>query len=137
MEVDYYSKYLKYKSKYLELKAQLGGKCDDFNWFRCNDLDICQAEKSSAISGDCNYFKKKTKCDTEGCDHEKINHNVKKGQYTSCTGKITVNNKEKKCQCKSYTQSLKCSNCDTLFNNHKYTKYIECPKKKDWSWGGD
>ncbi len=25
MEVDYYSKYLKYKSKYLELKAQLGG----------------------------------------------------------------------------------------------------------------
>ncbi len=28
MEVDYYSKYLKYKSKYLELKAQLGsGSC--------------------------------------------------------------------------------------------------------------
>ena len=27
MKVDYYSKYLKYKSKYLELKTQIGGDC--------------------------------------------------------------------------------------------------------------
>ncbi len=28
MEVDYYSKYLKYKSKYTELKKQIGGDCN-------------------------------------------------------------------------------------------------------------
>jgi hypothetical protein len=68
MEVDYYSKYLKYKKKYTELKKQLGGavirgvKCRDKNVVTCGatpgchwDFEIGKARKT----GSC----KKNECD--------------------------------------------------------------------------
>jgi len=42
MEVDYYSKYLKYKSKYIELKKKLGG-----------GLGSCQSIKKDGSDCDC------------------------------------------------------------------------------------
>jgi hypothetical protein len=39
--MSYYEKYLKYKNKYLQLKAQLGGECDVLEKFNCNKKDEC------------------------------------------------------------------------------------------------
>ncbi len=63
MEVDYYSKYLKYKSKYLELKAQLGsgvGKCKTCS---CRSF---QGRVDPKLSDD---LKAKLVCKTYGCSH--------------------------------------------------------------------
>ena len=54
MEVDYYSKYLKYKSKYTELKKQSGGgKCNSkmFN----NGREIIKADGTTQMC-DCLAF---------------------------------------------------------------------------------
>lgn len=43
MEVDYYSKYLKYKSKYLELKKQMGrSKCS--GWVTKSECKYCDKD---------------------------------------------------------------------------------------------
>ena len=49
MEVDYYSKYLKYKAKYLELKAQLGA----------GGSIGCHKEKTICKNKDCGIACKK------------------------------------------------------------------------------
>ena len=55
--MDYYQKYLKYKTKYLELKKQLGGKC---NKCRCpNSFSTREQNKSPPeLCGSCNHSKK-------------------------------------------------------------------------------
>jgi len=64
--MDYYQKYLKYKTKYLELKAQLGGvggKCDmckEYNNNKCPKLR-CTMCKDNNKKTDCNTCKKE-KC---------------------------------------------------------------------------
>ncbi len=56
MEVDYYSKYLKYKSKYLELKEQIGG----------GSCTLCN----------CSSFKGKgLECNRNSCQHGRRFHN--------------------------------------------------------------
>jgi hypothetical protein len=64
MEVDYYSKYLKYKSKYLELLAQIGGR------------KKCQKDIRTCV-GDCS----KCKCISFGpkcCKHSRNLHYINK-----------------------------------------------------------
>jgi len=40
--MDYYQKYLKYKTKYLELKAQLGGVGGKKTCMKCKTTDPCK-----------------------------------------------------------------------------------------------
>ncbi len=48
MEVDYYSKYLKYKEKYLKLKAQLGGVDDGY--IKCfGDVAYCHEKNIECL----------------------------------------------------------------------------------------
>jgi hypothetical protein len=83
MEVDYYSKYLKYKSKYLELKKQMGGgKCtglsfnkdniECINHYKLTDLTSCN------IACKCTEFVLKTDTDTTNicntCGHLETKH---------------------------------------------------------------
>ncbi len=122
MEVDYYSKYLKYKSKYLELKAQLGGEgeCDTLKKILCDDIFSC---KGGSISGECFQFISKSTCDTPGCNHHESEHKYTK-QTRERTYCVTQN-----CNCKSFIQSLICVECNTPLNNHnKYQLYITCSK---------
>jgi hypothetical protein len=125
MEVDYYSKYLKYKSKYLELKKQMGGKPErcisGIKEYKCNDVNSC---RGTGIWNDCIGFIRKTKCDTKGCDHEQTKHKYSDDKgYTKCN--------EKGCKCKSYIQSVLCAreNCNEPVNEHKYYGYYNCPKQ--------
>jgi hypothetical protein len=74
MEIDYYSKYLKYKSKYLELKKQMGGG-------RCNGW---------VTKTQCKYCDGNTQCRGE-CLKEKYE------QKCICTNFILRTNTEKTC----------------------------------------
>ncbi len=69
MEVDYYSKYLKYKSKYTELKKQIGagsGKCTNID-------EIYNPKTRVLIKKPCTCQKFKAgssiNCIQEGCGH--------------------------------------------------------------------
>ncbi len=71
MEVDYYSKYLKYKSKYLELKGQLGsgkGSCSIFESKR-NSICGCGAFQGRVDPKLAEDVKAKLVCKTFGCGH--------------------------------------------------------------------
>jgi hypothetical protein len=56
---DYYKKYLKYKAKYLELKAQIGGKekeCVETKWPKTSPnkgIKSCSTLSEKLIYGDC------------------------------------------------------------------------------------
>ena len=65
MEVDYYSKYLKYKSKYLELKAQIGLGKDCAGKSCCTKKGcLCPWYKGTGQKGaKCSY-----------CDHLRTDH---------------------------------------------------------------
>ncbi len=73
MEVDYYSKYMKYKSKYLELKKQIGGvqKCyfknDDNKECICTQFIIRPDESRACYRRGCYFI-----CNT--CSHEDKYH---------------------------------------------------------------
>ncbi len=117
MEVNYYSKYLKYKNKYLELKAQLGGdpyKCDTKKTdTACNKIDKC---KWNTETGTCNIryckeFENITKCNTDICNTNK--------EKTICDPKSCIDIKKKE-PCYIY------SNCT---GNYTGTKFTSCRNK--------
>jgi hypothetical protein len=114
MEVDYYSKYLKYKSKYLELKAQIGG--DDYYkcYVNCKESPVyCNANRESNFFS---YF-----CST--CRH--FHPRNKEGNILDCNKMITDDNgKDKKCKCKSkeYVRSTTCGYCGKIRDLHWYWK---------------
>ena len=68
MEVDYYSKYLKYKAKYLELKAQLGGdqKCEVPDC-KCSNFEKTDNEQRKCYKRNCYFICK-------NCEHESRFH---------------------------------------------------------------
>ncbi len=80
MEVDYYSKYLKYKEKYLKLKAQLGGldyqECRGSIPVYCNGNLKCKHPCGVIGCNSCYEFihdtTTKNKCKT--CGHEVDDH---------------------------------------------------------------
>jgi hypothetical protein len=65
MEIDYKLKYLKYKSKYLELKAQIGS--GNYKCFECAKCAKYQGEKPNETNSD-------PKCTREGCKHPYSDH---------------------------------------------------------------
>ncbi len=93
MEVDYYSKYLKYKSKYLELKAQLGsgkGACTTFKpeLKRNCGCGAFQGRVDPKLSEEA---KAKLVCKTFGCGHLYSAHGenvvgLDKATYKEMTG---------------------------------------------------
>jgi hypothetical protein len=86
MEINYYEKYLKYKTKYLELKAQLGGDDD-------KKLRLCHIKDDG------------TKRFPDSCDFESgcTNKYDKKGQYLGCKQKHCWGRDKKFCQNSSIT----------------------------------
>ncbi len=73
MEVDYYSKYLKYKSKYLELQAQIGGdygQCTQCNCKKFTCKSYCNRPAAKYANNDgCNTF-----IDGKKCGHQRQYH---------------------------------------------------------------
>ena len=123
MEVDYYSKYLKYKSKYLELKAQLGGDCEE-GWYPCSEIDICKQVPTYVIRSsreyNCEQFKEITAC--KNCTHEGQKHKLnKKTKKYVCS----------KCKtCESFIPSFDCGNCGKPLDKHMYK--ITCKSKPSY-----
>ncbi len=89
MENNYYSKYLKYKQKYIALKAQMGGEITEYNqtfdmqdtYATCGEFDY---HKSIPVYCNCRIFIPEN-CDTENmntrcslCSHKKDKHNGKR-----------------------------------------------------------
>jgi hypothetical protein len=72
MEVNYYSKYLKYKTKYLQLKAQLGG--DDNLKDIITDITEkkCNKKKEKDCKEETGCYYKSDKCIKNTCDNNKI-----------------------------------------------------------------
>ncbi len=66
MENNYYLKYLKYKSKYLELKKQLGGDLYD-----CNKLGRVKCTVAPRCTWDNNLHHDSGKCRDKICDDHK------------------------------------------------------------------
>ncbi len=120
MEVDYYSKYLKYKSKYLELKAQLGGDCKE-DVIQCTNLDFCSQNKTYVVgSPRCTQFQKNTIC--EDCNHHVDYHTKTKGLIRK------TKNGCAECKCESYKQSLTCGRCPRQLKFHVYNGTV-CKSK--------
>ena len=98
MEVDYYSKYLKYKSKYLELKKQIGGnECKHIesrdlngnkshNWYHYHEIFDCKCNVIKEDGTKCNctiyiynddYGKRPNlRYQCANCKHSHIQHGV-------------------------------------------------------------
>jgi hypothetical protein len=101
MEVDYYSKYLKYKSKYTELKKQSGGeKC---NYIKTEDL---QGRKGSQ------FHKFNVTFNVCEC-------NAKKEDGTKCSCRHYMYNDDYGIVNK--TERLKCLNCNHDNDAHGVT----------------
>jgi hypothetical protein len=123
MEVDYYSKYLKYKAKYLELKNQMGGTDNEYGTTACCKSCNCINYKFETQNG--SYFM----C---SCSHLKTSHSflktdcTKKNVATKCCScncaefKVYVNNKNEK-------NPDKCA-CTHPLANHLDKKKKECDK---------
>ena len=63
MEIDYYSKYLKYKNKYLTLQRHIGGKLTKYNFTKCNKdgtLEIKETRDSTYEAFHTGTFEKMT-----------------------------------------------------------------------------
>jgi hypothetical protein len=125
MEVDYYSKYLKYKNKYTELKKQLGGdayKCDtkktadtckdNCKWDgeKCRIKKCHEFDKTNCNKDICETNKEKTTCEPKSCV------NIKKEQF--CFGDCIVKNNDKK----KFEQCV-----DRPCKNYDFSK---CPTEK-------
>ncbi len=75
MEVDYYSKYLKYKNKYTELKKQLGGdhvnsgaKCDKKSYKACIiPYNGCHWNDKKCVKTSCKTDKAGERRDYNSC----------------------------------------------------------------------
>ncbi len=111
MEVDYYSKYLKYKNKYLKLKGQMGGdpyKCDTKKTdATCNKIDKCKwnTEKNTCNIRYCRDFEDKRKCNTDICNTNK--------EKTICESK-SCNDIKKQESCYIY------QNCTRDYSSKKF-----------------
>ncbi len=74
MEVDYYSKYLKYKAKYIELKNQMGGDnlicCNLCNCIEYDKLvtDICKCTHGRYTHDGCKFKRDKTTTSCKNCN---------------------------------------------------------------------
>ncbi len=93
MEVDYYSKYLKYKSKYLELKAKLGGNPNN----NCTTRIVYDKLKKIEL---CPGYVKTCWCLHKREDHETIFEKLT--SKTHCNGLIDDVNGVK-CNCNFYS----------------------------------
>ena len=99
MEVDYYSKYLKYKNKYTELKKQMGGavikgvKCSDKSYPICTVKPGCHWDYRIGE-------KSKGKCKENSCPTNDFG--IKRGQV-DCTATIgcTWDSDKERCNVKS------------------------------------
>ena len=121
MEVDYYSKYLKYKAKYLELKKQMGGEdkpsscciicnCIEYNKTEINyEFYLCSCghpshdhifNKPKRCEEKINLLKLGTKCCSCNCSNfeEYINYNKEKNPDL-CKCKHPLSNHKKIKQC--------------------------------------
>ncbi len=76
MAIDYYSKYLKYKSKYLELKAQMGSGPNDIT-NACDDCPCDEYEPIFTIRDDGVKVYSYDKCGNSICGHSKFRHSRK------------------------------------------------------------
>jgi hypothetical protein len=73
MEDNYYSKYLKYKLKYLKLKKQLGGyKCENFEQSRCNITPGCKWSGKTCIKKSCSGRSELDCAATVGCENKYV-----------------------------------------------------------------
>jgi hypothetical protein len=148
MEVDYYSKYLKYKSKYLTLKTQLGGDpytCDTKNTeANCNNINKC---KWNTETGKCNIrycgeFEDITKCNTDICyKNEEKNicrpkscNTIKKklcNIYSDCTVQYDGACGNKKCEDYDYHSQSCPSNCVRMYYGYN-KKNIYCMTEEEY-----
>ncbi len=124
MEVDYYSKYLKYKSKYLTLKTQLGSS---------NRCPAKQKEKTCTDNGCIWYLDEnnnKYKCrETMICESYKPDSDLK-CPYKDEEGSVCVN-KDGNCvdECK-YIKDQCYKTCNNeKCNNECYKQFTICHKK--------
>ncbi len=93
MAIDYYSKYLKYKAKYLELKKQLGGDDDEPVNEPANE-STTQEKKPEKQIRLCHKLSR-DKCNFEsGC----VNKYGKKGEYIGCKQKYCWNRSKDFCK---------------------------------------
>jgi hypothetical protein len=126
MEIDYYSKYLKYKAKYLDLKKQMGGIRDPYNPYKCCKWCYCKEFKLNSLINNEENCK---------CGHVTEQH-VFKYQYDSyineefrdyCYGRNKTNTSCCKCNCIKYTLTTtsKCT-CGHELDTHR-TKQKKCP----------
>jgi hypothetical protein len=85
MAIDYYSKYLKYKAKYLELKKQLGGNDDE---------PVNKEKKPEKQLILCHKLSRDDCTGTPGC----VNKYGKKGEYMGCKQKYCWNRSKDFCK---------------------------------------
>ncbi len=91
MEVDYYSKYLKYKTKYLELKKQMGGVCVG----SFGEIGLGCGNKCTIYNCKCTEFdpKSNTDPDCKNCGHLCTAHGVDY-DHKSTTGFLGLSDKK-------------------------------------------
>jgi hypothetical protein len=100
MEIDYYSKYLKYKAKYLELKNQIAGA----KIFCCKICDCLLYDEADPNTHVCT------------CGHNHLNHHTFATNTTECP-----KNKKKdctKCNCWSFNPHGRLCSCGHDINDH-------------------
>jgi hypothetical protein len=158
MENDYYSKYLKYKSKYLELKKQLGGadNCNGLDKFVCyttpyctynyplQDNNILDKEKGCRRK-ECNEYTNIFTCSSnQRCafinkqckDKSSINCDEYKKDNLGCNTNSNCIFKENVCrskECSDYTNKKVCdTNTDKCKND--YSNIIDKKGKNIQKW---
>ncbi len=109
MEIDYYSKYLKYKSKYIELRNQMGGV------IQC--CDSCNCKK---YQWDKEYTSSNNTCT---CGHKMIGHSYDQENVTQECSLKTENTNTRCCKCNCVKYELdkknkKCT-CNHIKSDHK------------------
>lgn len=132
MEVDYYSKYIKYKAKYVELKKQMGGNSKPYNPYECCIFCNC---KEYIFHRKINEQIDEKIYETEycKCNHKKIDHdeNIFKNFYNYRCNREYTETGCCMCNCVEYKNSntqIEKSNC-TCNHEHIYhlpKKYSKC-----------
>ena len=128
MEVDYYSKYLKYKAKYLELKNQMGGNGNKDTQKSC--CNICNCIKYDSVKG--SY--EQNMC---SCGHLNSSHTFTKPE--KCVEKIKLLKAGTKCcscNCAEFKVYVDYNNketpdkcaCTHPLSNHLNKKIKQCDK---------
>jgi hypothetical protein len=131
--MDYQQKYLKYKNKYLTLKAQMGGKKTYVQKYDVYPQQICEVNKAGT-NNYCNCPKYETDVNNiycKHCGHPEYLHKVYSQDYTNIyTQKCEVykpilengNKVDRYCNCPGFMSiddTLKCIRCDHYKANHK------------------